>query len=230
VACLGGVPREPERTWTGYRRGVLVSVLTRVGAVCESVVARAARPRAGEKGGRGPGNRGNPGFGGVSRVPWRLAGFHVRQERRAIHAFAARNAAPWALSTVMRGGFALHVPRSSVRAGTGFTFAASSVMCAAGSTVRAVPDWSPLVSVYSRSRDGVSPTSVTSRLGVGVRSGKRRRHAASTSVQAAGGTEPEPRRTAPASAGATLCASCVDTVPVVYEAPIISESVLSPVS
>jgi hypothetical protein len=85
-------------------------------------------------------------------------------------------------------------------------------MCVMSSTFSAVPDWSPLVSVYSRSRDGGSPTSVTSRLGVGVRSGKLRRHAASTSVQAAGGIEPEPRRAAPARADAALCGRCAGTV------------------
>jgi hypothetical protein len=66
--------------------------------------------------------------------------------------------------------------------------AASSVIGVMSSTFSAVPDWFPLVSVHSRSRDGVFPTSFTSRLGGGVRSGKRRRHTASTSVQAAGGS------------------------------------------
>jgi hypothetical protein len=65
---------------------------------------------------------------------------------------------------------------------------------------------------YSRSRDGGSPTSVTSRLGVGVRLGKRKRHAASTSVQAAGGIEPGPRRTAPAPAGTAMYSQCAGNV------------------
>ena len=67
----------------------------------------------------------------------------------------------------------------------------------------AFPDWSPLLSVYSCSRDVVFLTSV-SRLCEGVRSGTRRRRGASASAQAGGGTGPETRRTAPARAGAVL--------------------------
>jgi hypothetical protein len=66
-----------------------------------------------------------------------------------------------ALSPVIRAAarpccFCLHFPRSSVWWGSPF-------QCGSGLV--------PAVPVYSRSRDGVFPTSVTARLGVGVRSG-----------------------------------------------------------
>jgi len=73
----------------------------------------------------------------------------------------------------------------------------------------AFPDWSSLVSVYSYSRDAVFPTS-TVLLCEGLRSGTRRRRGASASAQAAGGTGPETRRTAPARAGTALCRRCVE--------------------
>jgi hypothetical protein len=74
-------------------------------------------PRSGlgpGEGGRGSGGTGKPGFGGfrVPPVPCRLprpAG-SARYSR-----FAARSAAPWALSTVMCGGFACTFPGQSVR-------------------------------------------------------------------------------------------------------------------
>ena len=51
------------------------------------------------------------------------------------------------------------------------------------------------------------PTSTTL-LFEGLRSGTRRRRGASASAQAAGGTGPETRRTAPAHAGAVLYGEC----------------------
>jgi len=70
----------------------------------------------------------------------------------------------------------------------------------------AFPDWSPLLNVYSCSRAVVFLTSTTL-LFEGLRSGKRRRHGASTLVQAAGGTEPEPQGTVPAPRA--LCCAVV---------------------
>lgn len=53
-ALPGGVPRGPGRPGPGYRRGgALLSVCAGVGAVCESAVARGARPRAGGRAGGG---------------------------------------------------------------------------------------------------------------------------------------------------------------------------------
>jgi len=54
-----------------------------VGAVCESVLARAACPRAGERAGGDPGEPGKPGSG-VSRVPLAPCSFRVRQGRRGM--------------------------------------------------------------------------------------------------------------------------------------------------
>ena len=71
----------------------------------------------------------------------------------------------------------------------------------------AFPDWSPLLSVYSCSRAVVFPTSTTL-LFERLRSGTRRRRAASASAQAAGGTGPGTRRTAPTRAGAALYGAC----------------------
>jgi hypothetical protein len=83
-----------------------------------------------------------------------------------------------------------------------------------GCSPSAFPYWSPLLSVYSFSRDVVFPTS-PSLLFEGVRSGTWRRRGASASAQAGGGTEAETQRTAPARAGAVLyggCAVCVRVV------------------
>jgi hypothetical protein len=162
---------------------------------------RALGPR---EGGRGSGGTGKPGFGGFPGSPGACT-FHEPKVRRGMRVLP-QHGAP--------GIFHGHLPvllaiSALIRpAADPCCFAPSSVIGAAGSPFSAVPDWSPLVSVYSRSRDGVSLTSVTSRQGVGVRSGKRRRHAASTSVQAAGGIEPKPRRAAPERANAVLCVRC----------------------
>jgi hypothetical protein len=183
----GGVPRRLGRSAAGCRRGgVLVSVGAGVGPVCESVVVRGARPRVGGRAG-GVRGTGETGLWGVSRVPRYLhfppAGesgavcVHCRAERGAPGTFPGHQR--WfllALSPVIRAAGRPVLLCSF----PGHSCGRYRLQCGFG----LVP---PGVS-YSRSRDGGSLTSVTSRLGVGVRSGKRRRHAASTSVQAAGGS------------------------------------------
>jgi len=124
----------------GWRRGGgLVSAGAIIGVVCESVLARGARPRVrgkGPEGGAG-GNRGKPrALGGGTRVsPATLAGFHVRQAprgmrrriprrpQRPVWAYAARSAAP-----------RLSFPRSWGTAGTG-VHPDATVMGGAGSVV-----------------------------------------------------------------------------------------------
>ena len=117
-ACAG---REPARAWdaevppSGVPGAVSAQVRSalfrgvggpgagfragRVGAVCESIVARAARPRVGEGREGVRGNRGNPGFGGFPGFPWRLA---VSLSGRFGAVFAAG---------------AVHFPRSFARRG-----------------------------------------------------------------------------------------------------------------
>src|SRR5271165_2678504 len=82
--------------------------------------------------------------------------------------------------------FCLHLPWPSVR-----TVSLSAIL-----------DWSPLLQVV-RSGVGVILTS-PSLLVEGVRSGSRRRNAATASPLAGGGAEPESRRAAPARGGAAL--------------------------
>ena len=167
---------------------------------------RAARPRGGGRAG-GVRGTGETGLWGVSWVPRCLhlpaAGesgavcVHCRAEHGALGTFLGH----WRW-------FCLHFPRSFVRRAAPCCFAASSVIGAVGFCLQCGSGLVPPGVWYSRSRDGGSLTSVTSRLGVGVRSGKRRRHAASTSVQAAGGIEPEPQRAAPVHAGTALYGHC----------------------
>ena len=104
----GAVPCGPE---PGRDRSVGAGAcrfrLWRVGVVCESVVVRAARPRVGG-GGRGSGGTGNRAFGGSGfsrclQLPPAEAA--VRYARIAV-----RSAAPCALPTATRTGFALHFP------------------------------------------------------------------------------------------------------------------------
>ena len=153
----------------GFRRvTVLVSVwLGSVRYASRSWRAeRALGPGEGPEGFRGTGETGP---WGVSRVPRYL---HLPP--------AERNDAVCAYCRAQRGArctfhghpcwFSLHFPRSFVRrllvllcTFLGHWCGGVHRQCGSGLV--------PLVSVYSRSRDGGSPTSVTSRLGVGVRSG-----------------------------------------------------------
>ena len=168
----------------------------------ESPVARPARPRAGGRAGGGPGEPGKPGFGGFPGFPWRLAGFRVRQVRRGMRGGAALS--PGHLRGGVRRCFLGRQEwGSGGKPGTG-PFGGPG---GSGFSPSAFPDWSPLLSVYSCSRAVVFLTSLSC-LVEGVRSGTRRRRGASASAQAAGGTGPETRRTAPALAGAALYGQC----------------------
>jgi hypothetical protein len=83
---------------------------------------------------------------------------------------------------------------------------------------RGVPRFPPVrfrigpPSCWSRSRAVVFPTSPSGPLGVGVRSGTRRRRGASALAQAAGRIGPGTRRAASARAGAGLCGQCAGCV------------------
>jgi hypothetical protein len=63
-----------------------------------------------------------------------------------------------------------------------------------------------------RSGAGVIPTSPSGPLGVGVRSGSRRRNGPDTSTQAGRGARPESHSAAPARAGAALCGGSADAI------------------
>jgi hypothetical protein len=188
----------------GCRRGdVLVSVCAGVGVVCESIMAAQRALGPGRAGGvRGTGETG---LWGVSRVP-RCLHLPPAEESGAVcvHCRAERGA--WALSSVTGAGFACAFPGHScggpprvICSFLGHSCGGFCLECGFGLV--------PLVSGTRGVELGVPDLGhIPSR--VGVRSGKRRRHGASTSVQAAGGIEPKPRRAAPAPAGAALSGRC----------------------
>ena len=211
-ACPGRFLAGWRSVVRGCRSVVAGSSGAGAGVVCESVVARGARPRAGGWGGKGGagGNRGNPGCGGVPRVSPRDACRLPRPGGAARHVRAARSAAPCAASPVIcaAGSVVLCTFRGIGPVRT-VVFAPSPVMGAVSYLCwflrfRIGP---PPACFCSRSRAVVFPTSLSC-LVEGVRSGTRRRRGASKFVQAGGGTETETRRTAPARAGAVLCRRC----------------------
>jgi len=138
--------------WPGVGAAHLFSVRAGVGVVSESVVVRGARPRAGG-GRRGSGGTGNRALGG-SGFP-RCLHLPPVGSRSAVCVFCRAERGAWALSTVTCAGSACNFPGHSC-GGYWCCFAPSPVMCVMSSPFSAVPDWSPLVSVYSRSRDGGS--------------------------------------------------------------------------
>ena len=175
-----------------------------VGAVRESSVARAARPRAGEGARRGcGGNQGKPGLWGFPLVSPRC--LHIPcPEGAARHLRMPRaSAAPWAPSTAMRGGLACTFP------GHGY-----------GEFPHLFLNYFPLLH-FERSGAGVILTSPSGPLGVGVRSGSRKRNAATPSSQAGGGAGRRQRCAAAAPASAPLCARCAGAAMLVQHAKLI---------
>ena len=178
----GGVSSSAGRAGAGVpTAGVLISARAGVGVVCESIVAREARPPAGEGREGVWGNRGNPGSGGFPGFPWRLAVSLSGRFRRGIRGRAVhfpRSFARWGPSLFSGGG----------RRGLGNLEPGPCFSGAGGGSgfPSAFPDWSLLLSVHSCSRAVVFLTS-PSCLVEGVRSGTRRRRAAGASAQAAGG-------------------------------------------
>jgi hypothetical protein len=175
--CFPRVTRGPGRVSAGRRAGFRP---VQGGAVCESSLARAARPRAGggQKGVRG--ETGKPaalgGFPGVPRDP---CSFRPCEIRRGIRP------GRYSAVAVRREPRCLHFPRSFTRRDLSYRGEAGGVW---GTWNRgrvfpgggggsgfpsAFPDWSPLLSVYSQSRAVVFLTS-PSCLVEGVRSGTRR--------------------------------------------------------
>ena len=192
---VGAVPGVSAGGLLGFRAG---RGRRGMGVVCG---ARSAPWGGGRAGGR-PGEPGNSGLWGVPGFPWSLQA--SSSGRRG---------------TVLAAG-AVHFPRSFVRrsvslgGGVWGTWNRGRGLAGGGGGSgfpRAFPDWSSLVSVYSRSRAVVFPTS-PSLLFEGVRSGAQRRRGASASAQAAGGTGPGTRRAAPAHAGVALYGHCVGRV------------------
>lgn len=210
----------------GLGRGVGAAVCwvlaRRAGAVCESAVARGARPRAG---GRREGVRGNreTGLWGVSGSPVLAASASRRNGAVCAHCHAQRGD-PDTFHGHPRW-FCLQFPRSFVRrlAHAALQLSRSFVRWLAHAALhlprsfvrwvpwRAVPDWSPWC-LFTRGVEmevpdlGHSPSRGGSEVG--------NTEAACSEHVSAGtrGTEPESRRTAPAPAGAALCGRCAACV------------------
>jgi hypothetical protein len=200
---------------------VVASFLLRRGRRGMGVVrgARSA-PLGGRKGGRGRGGTaetravggfpgspvmlaGFPGAEGAARYMrgrakgWSLRSFHGHAWRFCLRISSVIDAVGSVVWGGRNGG-----PGGNLEPGRDFAGPGGS-----GFPPSAFPDWSPLLSVYSCSRDVVFLTSTTL-LCEGLRSGTWRRRGTSTSVQAAGGTGPE----TPARPGAALHCHCAGRV------------------
>jgi hypothetical protein len=230
LPVVGGCPRRvrwcssPGRCGPGPGAGAAGGVFrlcrgrrgSRVGGGARSAPSGRGRPE-GVRGGPGTGLWGVPGPPGACTFRW-------PEVAARYSCIAVRSAAPWALFHGHPCRFCLRFPRSFVRrpARTAFPCTFPGHSCGVAPVLfclqlpRSLVWWGP-PSVRFR----IGPPWCLFTRGVEMecsrpRSGRWRRHAASMFLQAAGGIEPEPRRTAPASPSAALYGRCMGCVRAVW--------------